>query len=232
MMTVTSGPSVEKFFIGGNMVLSMGYDVVSAKIRSIRKSVRKKEDKHKRELYNREIMEEKDFVHLYKTYAQRLLSFVKTKIPDVNEAEDIMEDTLVSALDSLPTFAGKSSLFTWVCGIARHEIGDFYRKKKIKQIVFSKLPFLKELVSEALGPELAFQELETKRKIGLTLHALSEGYCQILRLKYVDELSMWQIAEKLHITVKAVESRLTRARLAFVKLYDQKDYQAGRASFD
>jgi len=99
--------------------------------------------------------------------------------------------------------------------------------------LFSRLPFLKELVSEALGPELAYQELETKRKIVATLKHLSEGYARILRLKYVEELSMRQISQKLNLTVKAVESKLTRARLAFQKVYaGQTNRQVGFAPFD
>ena len=69
------------------------------------------------------------------------------------------------------------------------------------------------------------QEKETKKKIWQTLKKLSEGYSQILRLKYIEDLSMKQIAVKIGISVKAVESRLSRARLAFQKAYEQ-DYQS------
>ena len=163
---------------------------------------------------------------------QRLVRFVATKVNDRADVEDIVQETLISIYDSLVLFKGKSSFFTWACAIAKHEIADFYRKKKIKQVVFSKLPFLEGLVSEALGPELAYQELEAKTKIVNTLKRLSEGYAQILRLKYVEELSMRQIANQLNLTVKAVESRLTRARLAFQKVYvDQENRQVRFAPF-
>ena len=166
-------------------------------------------------------------------FRQRLTRFISQKVADPMDVDEIVQDTLVSALDSLPGFKGQSQLFTWICGIARHEILDFYRRKKIKQIVFSKLPFLENLVSEALGPELALQELETKTKIVATLKHLSEGYAQILRLKYVEGRSMAEIAERLDLTVKAVESRLTRARLAFQKVYANQSYrQIGTTAFD
>ena len=165
-------------------------------------------------------------------FRQKLTRLIARKVADPMDVDEIVQDTLLSALDSLPGFKGQSQLFTWVGGIARHEIVDFYRRKKIKQIVFSKLPFLEKLVSQALGPELAYQELETKTKILATLKRLSEGYAQILRLKYVEELSMRQIANQLNLTVKAVESRLTRARLAFQKVYvDQENRQVRFAPF-
>ena len=109
-------------------------------------------------------------------FRQKLTRLIARKVADPMDVDEIVQDTLLSALDSLPGFKGQSQLFTWVGGIARHEIVDFYRRKKIKQIVFSKLPFLEKLVSQALGPELAYQELETKTKILATLKRLSEGY--------------------------------------------------------
>ena len=150
---------------------------------------------------------------------KKLFCFICRKVADPADAEDIVQEALISIYDSLPLFKGKSSFLTWAYSIARHELADFYRKKKLKQVVFSRLPWLRELVSQALGPELAYQELETKKKIVRTLKNLSEGYSRILRLKYVEELSMRQIGQELNLTVKAVESRLTRARLAFQKLY-------------
>ena len=164
---------------------------------------------------------------------QKLIKFVSGRVNDPHDAEDIVQETLIAIYDSLALFKGKSAFFTWCCSIAKHEIADFYRKKKIKQVVFSRLPFLKELVSEALGPELAYQELEAKTKILNTFKRLSEGYSQILRLKYVEGLSMRQIAQELNLTIKAVESRLTRARLAFQKVYaGQQSRQIGFTPFD
>ncbi len=158
----------------------------------------------------------------------KLVKFISHKVGDPADVEDIVQETMLAIYDSLPLFRGKSSFLTWACAIARHEIADFYRKKKIKQVVFSRLPFLKELVSEALGPELEYQEIEAKAKILKTLKNLSEGYSKILRLKYIDGLSMSQIAGELDLTVKAVESRLTRARLAFQKIYDFEENRQTR----
>lgn len=176
---------------------------------------------------------------LYKLYSKKLLDFISQKIPNHKDAEEILHDVFISSLDSLAIFNFKSSLGTWMIGIAKHEIVDYYRKKRIKTLVFSHFPFLEKIVDQALGPELALQEKETKTKIFHSLKNLSEGYCQILRLKYIDELSMLEISKRLNITVKAVESRLFRARLAFQKLYShetkdlsKKNWQILNSSFD
>jgi len=119
---------------------------------------------------------------------------------------------------------------TWLCGIAKHEIADFYRKKKIKTIVFSLFPALESFVSQALSPEGVLEEKELKEKVVKILRLLAEGYAQVLRLKYIQEFSVREIAESLGETEKAIESRLTRARKAFAKLYvviDQHDQKRG-----
>lgn len=167
----------------------------------------------------------------YSGYKKLLTGFIASKIANKKDAEEILQDTFVSALDSLPMFKFNSSLHSWLKAIAYHEVVDYYRRQKIKSLVFSHLPFLEKIVDQALGPELALQEKEAKIKIWATLKNLSEGYREILRLKYIEGLSYAEIAEDLKLTLKAVESRLSRARLAFQKEFVQnkkltkKDWQ-------
>jgi len=158
----------------------------------------------------------------YKRYQAKILGFIKKKIDNPQDAEEILQDVFTSAFLSLPTFSAKSSLYTWLCSIARHEICDFYRRRKIKTIVFSKFPFLEKLISRALSPELALQEQEIKSRILRTFKNLSEGYCRILRLKYIEERTVKEIADILGKSVKSTESLLFRARVAFQKQYSKQ----------
>ena len=57
------------------------------------------------------------------------------------------------------------------------------------------------------------------KEVRKVLAALSEGYRDILRLKYLEGLTVNQIAKKLKTSFKAVESRLSRARGAFRKIW-------------
>jgi RNA polymerase sigma-70 factor (ECF subfamily) len=163
----------------------------------------------------------------YRKFKPGLLAFVQKKVePEL--AEELVQDIFLSAIDSIESFKARSSLKSWLLGIARHEIADFYRKKKIKEIVFSKFPFLKKLMTEALSPQTALEEKELKFKILRTFSRLSEGYSQILRLKYYEGFSVGEMAEKLGISYKTAESRLFRARIAFQKEFagqDQKNHQ-------
>jgi len=149
------------------------------------------------------------------TLHSKVFSFTVQKIDDSRDVEEVVQDTLMDAIVCLPRFSFKSSLSTWVIGIARHNVADFYRKKKIKTIVFSLLPSLEKITGQALSPETALDEVELKRRVLGTLIGLSEGYRRILRLKYVEDLKIKQIALLDQKSAKAVEMKLRRARIAF-----------------
>jgi len=149
----------------------------------------------------------------------RLENYISKKVTDEHEVQEIFQEVLIAATTSLPLFRGNSSFFTWLCGIANHEISDFYRKKKIKTILFSHLPWLENWASEALGPEQLFLKKEFETKTRKVLESLSEGYQEVLRLKYYRGLTIKEIAQRLNENTQTIESRLFRARQAFAKAY-------------
>lgn len=163
---------------------------------------------------------------VFRAHQERVLNFILQRVKDLEDAEEVLQETFISVFEALPFYSVKSSLLTWICGIAKHEIADFYRKKKIKTIVFSIFPSLEDFVGQALSPEGILEKKELKEKIIKVLNLLAEGYSRVLRLKYIEGFSVREIARRLGETEKAIESRLTRARKAFVKLYvaiDQKN---------
>ena len=163
--------------------------------------------------------DDRAITELYWRYIPKLRRFFKSRIKSEKDAEEVAHDTFLSVLDALPRFDNRSRLSTWIMAIAKHELVDFYRRKKIKNILFSHFPLLEQLVDQALGPQLALEEKQLKQRIVRTLKNLSEGYAEILRLKYIDGLSVTEIAEELSISYKAAESRLSRARLAFQQVF-------------
>lgn len=163
--------------------------------------------------------QEKSLRFFYKTYKPRLLNFIKNKIANENDAEEILQDVLLASLDAMRDFSYRSSLFTFICSIANHKVIDFYRRKKIKDIVFSRITNLEPLISTLFGPEESLDEELLRQKIKETFKVLAPRYRQILHLKYIYGLSVMEIAQKLSISFKSAESQLFRARRAFVLAY-------------
>lgn len=138
------------------------------------------------------------------------------------EAEEIVQTALCSAVAGIETYRGEASLFTWLCTCCHYEI---LRRRRLEARRPSEIglddPVLQG--SGALGggrsPHRDFEELEMGERIHLTLDRLPEGYGEVLELKYLEGLSVEQIANRLGITPKAAESRLSRARRTFKSTY-------------
>jgi RNA polymerase sigma-70 factor (ECF subfamily) len=66
------------------------------------------------------------WVELYSDYLYR---YAYSRVNNSTTAEDLVQDTFLSALKAYDNFDGKSSERTWFISILKHKIIDFYRKK-------------------------------------------------------------------------------------------------------
>lgn len=164
--------------------------------------------------------EEKALLEFYRQYSGKALSYIRSKIGDAKDGEEILQDVLMATITAMRDFSGRSILSTFIYAITRNKIADYYRKKRIKQIFFSQTPELWEIISNLAGPEEELEQKILKEKIKTTLEKLDPKYRIILVFKYVYGLPVLTIAKKLSLSLKTIESRLFRARKAFVKVYN------------
>lgn len=158
-------------------------------------------------------------LYFYRTYKPRLDRFIRIRVGLQEDADEILQDTLYAFLEAVRDYTGKSKINTFLFSICSHKIVDYYRRKKIKQAVFSSVPQLEHIVSPLMSPE---DELEAKALKERIYHALSKifpKYQKLLLSKYADGESMAAIARKWAMTAKGVESALFRARRAFVEAF-------------
>mgnify|MGYP001609226791 CR=1 FL=1 len=158
----------------------------------------------------------------YRIYRPKLLAFVRSKIASPQEAEDVVQDTLFAFLESLRDFHGECRVSTYLFSVCRHKIVDYYRKKKIKQIVFSYTPEIEEVLSPLLSPEETLDAVLLKEKLHMTLNTLLPQYSSILQARYIFNMPVADIAKKLATTLKSAEMTLFRARKSFIKAYEKE----------
>ena len=160
----------------------------------------------------------------YHAYQARLLAFIGQRVSLLQDAEELTQETFINCLRNLPQFAGHSSLWTWMCAIAKHEVGDYYRKKYAKKVL-KLLPLTDWLWPNIEGgqPEaepLAFDN-ELPEKLNQVWSKIGGYYQELLQQKYLDRLSVAQLAEHYGKSFKAIESDLYRARRAFKAAYQE-----------
>ncbi len=181
----------------------------------------KMDDKDKELIGELLLGSEKGLEKFYSLYERRLWYFINSRVGCAEDGEEIFQDTMLSFLDFLALFSGRSSLFSWLCGIARHEISDYYRKQKIKTVVFSRFPGFSRFISKALEPDAKMMRLEYERRVRKALEKLLPHYREALELKYMDGMSVSEIARRLNLSFKGCESVLWRARQAFEVAYEE-----------
>lgn len=157
---------------------------------------------------------------LFKRYELSLSRFIQRQISDPHEVEELTQDVFIDFIESLRSFRGDSKIKTFLFSIARHKTIDYIRKKKIKKIVFSKLPqrFVESLATVLIDDDLDKKELQ--QKIEHVFAKLPNDYQLVLRLKYIEDKKMKEIAAVFKLSYKAAESLLYRARRAFVITYE------------
>lgn len=160
-------------------------------------------------------------LQFYKLYSPGLMKYLSQKLPRQEDAEELLNDTFFEALDTLSFFQKKSSVKTWLFRIAHNKVADFYRKRKLRSILLSQVPFLEIVAEEIDQPEFEYEKQMVSKKIDIAMKSLSEKYREILTLKYVKRFSIKQIAIEMQLTIKAAESLLFRARQSFMLAYER-----------
>jgi RNA polymerase sigma-70 factor (ECF subfamily) len=140
-------------------------------------------------------------------------------------AEDLVQDTFLTALERMGAFDGRSTLHTWLCGIARNKIRAQRRRPRpllVEELLEQADPEIEAILADVAReplPEWVLERAETSELVGATLSSLPPDYREALVQKYVDELPVAEIARRAGKNEKAAESTLHRARLAFGKVF-------------
>jgi RNA polymerase sigma-70 factor (ECF subfamily) len=138
-------------------------------------------------------------------------------------AEEAAQRTLCRAVRRLDSFRGEASLFSWLAAICRNELVDLLevaQRDAARHVSLDSDPVGQRAASQHPGdirqqPEEQTAAGERVEDIASVLRQLPGRYGEMLRWKYLDDLSTEAIAERLSMSHDAAQSALQRARAAF-----------------
>jgi len=166
--------------------------------------------------------EERAFERFFEDHAERLYRFALTRLDyDEELAAEVAQSALCNAIDKLDGYRGEATLFSWLCSFCRYEISAHRRRQKRAPAAFpltdgsAQITALVETANASTSPEDELRRKELVRLVHLTLDHLPARYGSALEWKYLDGLSVEEIAKRLQIGPKAAESVLSRARQSF-----------------
>lgn len=143
------------------------------------------------------------FRALYRRHTPGLYQFVLRLVGgNEHDADDIVQDTWVRAVQKLGSFRWKSALKTWLFGIALNRCRELFRRKDRNWLE----------VSEDLELSLGAPAHHERIDLEAALRELPEGYRAVLVLHDVEGYTHEQIGELLEVSPGTSKSQLFRAR--------------------
>ena len=156
-----------------------------------------------------------DFETLVTANLPPLERFVKFRVGNHPDAEDLLQEVLAAAYRNRDTVSSEASFKPWILGIARNKCNDYFRARAKRM----EIP-LESLDETALT--VGLHGVTVKTVVSETLEALGDTDRQILYLSYFKDLPQAEIAARLGIPVGTVKSRLFHAKQQFKALYPEK----------
>ncbi len=148
----------------------------------------------------------------YRAVYRTALSFVRS----AEDAEDVAQETFLTAFESVAGFQGNAALATWLHRITVTRSLDHLRRHKRKKrfaLVVSLFTDRGLVVDPAdtVHPGVRLEDAERARVLFAAVDRLPEAQRVAYTLRHVEGFSQKEIAEVMELSVKAVESLLSRA---------------------
>lgn len=136
-----------------------------------------------------------------------LFAFAYRAVRQREEAEDLVQDTWISALRTVPSFEGRSSLRTWLVSILRRRIADRFRRDRPAE------PFEEEKVSaDNQAPEDRLGAYEAANIAARAMDALTDLERTAVTLCDVQDLDRDEASERMGVTRGHLRVLLHRGR--------------------
>ncbi|MDR0952930.1 MAG: RNA polymerase sigma factor [Elusimicrobiota bacterium] len=163
-----------------------------------------------------------NFEELYEKYFNRIFAYVKIRIYDNDFAQDVCGVIWQRALDKIKYYdATKGTPEQWLFTIARNEIVNHMRYKKLKSFVM--LDFLEDIFESAEpGPQEEAQNKEDISALERALSSLSVRERDLISLKFYSAMNNRQIAAVAGLSQSNVGTILNRAKEKLKTLLEGK----------
>ncbi len=173
--------------------------------------------------------DEDAYEFIVREYGGRLFTVARRLMGNDSDAQDALQDGLLSAFRSIDRFKGDSKLSTWLHRVVVNAALMRLRsqKRRRERAIDDLLPVFNERGHHTSRPrpfsppsdDVLLRE-ETRAKVRAYIDELPEDYREVLLLRDIEGLDTAETAAVLEVTTGAVKTRLHRARLALRTLLE------------
>ncbi|MBQ2728334.1 MAG: RNA polymerase sigma factor [Alistipes sp.] len=149
------------------------------------------------------------FEYLFNRYRDVILRLLVQRAGSSEDADDLLQETFIKVYLRLDRYNPDYTFGQWVYTIARNTFIDYVRRRQ------EELPIDERFsapASTAPTPEENVIRLQERSQIEHCLEALSPRYGRLIRMRFLEEYSYEEIAEKLALPLGTVKTQIHRAR--------------------
>ena len=159
------------------------------------------------------------FGKLMDRYRDSIFYMVLKMVHNRDDAEDLTLEAFGKAFNSISNYSADFAFSTWLFKIATNNCIDFIRKKKLHTTSLDQTTSTEDgeitpiaVKDNASNPEESMVKEQRAAKIRAAIEQLSPKYRSLIELRYLDEQSYEEIAEKLDLPLGTVKAQLFRAK--------------------
>jgi RNA polymerase sigma-70 factor (ECF subfamily) len=147
------------------------------------------------------------FATLYHRYANSVYRYMLAYVRDVQDAQDLTEQTFLASLEGIRSYEGRGQFAAWLFGIARRKVMDYYRHAHDHVPLDS----LTETAHPSRQPDQVVEERIDFEHLAQAIDTLAPDRAEVIRLRIFAELSVAEISESMGRSESAIRMLLSRA---------------------
>ena len=159
------------------------------------------------------------FGKLMARYRDSIFFMVLKMVHNRDDADDLTIEAFGKAFNNIGNYSADFAFSTWLFKIATNNSIDFIRKKRLLTTSLDQTSTTEDGETSPIAvrdhtpnPEQSIIKEQRAEKIRAAIEQLSPKYRSLIELRYLDELSYEEIAEKLDIPLGTVKAQLFRAK--------------------
>ncbi len=162
---------------------------------------------------------QKSYAELMSRYKDSIYFMVLKMVNNKDDAMDITVSTFSKAFENIEKYKPDFAFSTWLFKIATNASIDFIRKKRLVTTSLNDMGSgddkddrIADIKSEDLNPEETSIKKQQAEQLKDIISKLPDRYRTLIILRYYDELSYEEIAERLLLPLGTIKAQLFRAR--------------------
>ena len=159
--------------------------------------------------------DETAFEYLFNRYREAIRQLLVQRAGSESDADDLLQETFIKVYVNLQRYSSEYTFGQWIYTIARNTHIDFERRRQDDLSIDEKFA---SHVASTPSPEDALISIQQRSQIEQYIGSLPEQYRQLFVMRFLEDYSYEEIAEKLHLPMGTVKTQIHRARERMCRL--------------